>query len=263
MSLSKGRLAMAGTFVLFVTVLLNFPANLAAGWIKRNTAIPLEWQSIEGSIFSTDIYGLSIPTLSGNFLYIDRTSLNTSIFPLMFGNLTSEIHVMTGNSEIIGESNLTFSEWEVSNLTGELVFSDFVDSFPELELFGISGKLILRSDLIMGNYKDLTDSENISLKLFNLNCAMFNSSRPFGDYQIKLESISTQKISASISNLPGDNQLLINSKLNFDKLNNKIRINGYAWLSDNADKSLNELLFLLGTQENNRTLIIWETNTEF
>jgi hypothetical protein len=263
MNLSKGHLVIAGIFVLFVTVLLNFPANLAAGWIKRNAEMPFEWQTIEGSIFSTDIYGLSIPTMSGNFLYIDQTSLNTSIFPLVFGNLISEIHIMTGDSEIIGESKLTFSEWKVSNLIGELVFIDFIDSFPELELFGISGNLILKSDFIMGNYKELTDSENVSLELFNLNCAMFNSPRPFGDYQMLLDSVSTQKITASISNLPGDNQLLINSKLNFDKIDNKIRINGYAWLSDNADQSLSELLFLLGKQENNRTLINWETNTGF
>lgn len=263
MNLSKGQLTIAGISILFFNVLINFPANLVAGWIKSNTEIPFEWQTIEGSIFNTEIYGLSIPTMSGNVLYIDRTSLNTSIFPLLLGNLTSDIHAMSGNSEIYGEGKLTFSSWEVSNLFGELVISDFIDSFPELELFGISGKLILKSDSIKGNYKELTDSENVSLELFNLNSAMFNSPRPFGDYQMLLDSVRTQKITASIKNLPGDNQLLINSKISVDKIDNKIRINGYAWLSDNAEKSLSELLSLLGKQENNRTLINWETNTGF
>ena len=115
----------------------------------------------------------------------------------------------------------------------------------------------------MGNYKELTEAENFIIELFNLNSAMFDSPRPFGNYQMLIDSVSTQKITATIKNLPGDNQILINSKISFDKVGKIFGINGYAWLSDNAEKSLSELLYLLGKQENNRTLINLEINTGY
>ncbi len=251
------KLSIAGVFILLITAILNFPASLALGWAQQRSAYPIEWQQIDGSIFNLNIYGLSVKTVQGRLINLDRVSISTSKLSLLLGNISTEFQIWKNDSQVSGIGIITLEAWKLSEVSGEILVTDLTHIFPELELFGISGVLELEHTNLSGEVNQLPNSGNFKLDISGLTSAMFGS-RPIGSYRLIDDEINDKHIIASIVNIADDNQVFVNVKLVLSKDDKKFGVNGYSWLSEKVDTSLNEFLLVMGRLENNRVLINWE-----
>ncbi len=254
------KLSIAGTCILLISAILNFPASLALGWVKQNSPTPVEWQQVDGSIFNADVFGLSIKTEQGRLINLDRLSTSTSILSLLSGTISTEFEFWKNNSSVSGKSALTPGSWKISDASGEIFISDLNQIFPEIVLFGVSGEFKIQQINLSGEYYQLPNSGNFELEASRLKSSMFNLSQPIGSYRVSADNIDNDNIIVSIVNLTGENQVFINVKTTIKKREKRLGVNGFTWLSEKADPSLNELLLLMGTLENNRILINEEWN---
>jgi len=256
-----GQIFLAGLIVLFITIVLNFPAHIAANILVSKFNAPLRWERIEGTLFNVKLSGVSASTNAGDEFYIDQLSLKSSRLSLFSGRLDSDFAIIQGEMLVNGKSQFGIKKWNINELEGDIKLTDLSHSFPEFNFVGLTGSARITSKLISGNYGELPDQGNIKIIITELNSELIKSNRPLGNYEIKIDVLSNSRINGTILNISGENQLYISSRAIFDKPSKDLQISGQAWVANDADPSVQEILLLLGKYENNRTIIAWSNKT--
>ncbi len=254
-----GRIFFAGLIVLIITIILNFPAQIAVNILVPRFNAPLKWERIEGTLFNVKLFGVSASSNSGVEFYIDQLSLKSSRLSLFSGRLDSVFAIIQGEMLVNGKSQFGIKKWNINELEGEIKLNDLTQSFPEFSFVGLTGSVHITSKLISGNYGELPDQGNIKIIITELSSEQIKSDRPLGNYEIKIDVLSKSRINGTILNISGENQLYISSRAIFDKPGKDLQISGQAWVANDADPSVQEILLLLGKYENNRTIIDWSS----
>ncbi|MGY8815096.1 MAG: type II secretion system protein N [Gammaproteobacteria bacterium] len=253
------RLAILGISVFFITILMNFPAEIIAERFRENSLPGLSWQSMTGSIFNIEIDGLSIIVEQDRKLYLDRLVLQTSALPLIAGRMHIEISAQTQNSQVAGELELNFSQWHLNQINGLIKLDDLYFLFPELSLIGARGDMEISGVDLAGQYNDLPDSGNLDVQIKNMNLEIVSTKRALGNYQLTIEKIDNNQILGKVDMQDGDSQLYIMADAILNKVDKIIQVQGSAWTKMDADVQVKELLPLIGRIDNGRAQINWST----
>ena len=253
------RLCVVGVAIFLITLVIYFPADRALHILREHIPESIEWQQLDGSLFSPTFHNMTIRISDGRSLQMDRVQLRLSRLPLFTGQIMFQFDVGMDDGYIRGSVILNKSSWQIPQLDGDIALVSLTNIAPELEIAGVGGRAIFKGSRIAGDLQGRSVTGQLDLMIESLQLGMLNSEKPVGSYMLVLQGTEDKGIHGTLNTKPAEAQLSVQGQLALDLNLHDIHFEGRAGATGSATDAVRSLLPLLGNMESDQANIVWHT----
>jgi len=254
------RLGLLGLAVFIMIMLVQLPASWVLSWIEAGTSQRLLWHHASGSVFDARVDTLAVSVAPDRQIVLEQVQLDTSILPLLVGRLVFEFKGRINSEEFSGRANLGWGKWRLQQIQGRIALQALSSLFPELEIFGVRGDVLIRGEGLVGRYNQPPESGSVDAMLENLYLGLIQTRQPLGSYSIKLDDSRAGEMSGALQTIGNDALLNFDVNIRLNAEDRSIALQGQAWAGNSEAEAVQGMLPLMGSVQGNRAQINWQRN---
>ena len=163
MNTDRIRLGILFGTVFLIALLLKLPAAWVLHWAGESIPSGWRWTGVSGTALNAIIENPVYEFPAGKSAAFDRVRLKIPLPPLLLGRLHIRYRFTSGEGDLDGRLYLAPQHWRIIDADGDLPLRFLYGPVPELELYGLNGRMRPRVESFSGTYTGLLRAGRLEL----------------------------------------------------------------------------------------------------